>query len=442
MAAPPHRPRGGSGPRAGAGVTPPIRSALRSLLLYAHDTYGLGHLRRNLAIADHLLARLPALRVVLLTGSPVAERFRAHPRLTLVRLPPVVKVGADDYRPRDPRWDASLVRRARTAIMRDVACRFRPDVFLVDHAPQGMKGELLGVFDALRRASPSTRLVLGLRDVVDDPLVVRRAWTEQGVYATLAATYDRILVYGCRELLDVVRAYRLPETTARRVTYCGYLGRPVTAIAAATSDPFVLGTAGGGGDGAEILAATITAARAAGRRSLIVTGPLMDQGDRARLVTLAADGGGSQVVEFVADLGSAMGAADAVVTMGGYNTLCEVVAQGAAAVVVPRRVPRREQEIRARLFAGRGLLRVVEPGEGFAERLTQALGAALAEGRPTTRRRLDLDGLPRVARALAREAVARHLGLEDRAPVTVLPAWEASASHRAAAAGARVAVPA
>ncbi|MHB8322756.1 MAG: glycosyltransferase family protein, partial [Acidithiobacillus sp.] len=47
------------------------RSA-RRVLLYSHDTFGLGHLRRNLAIVEHLMQRKPPFSGMLLTGSPMA----------------------------------------------------------------------------------------------------------------------------------------------------------------------------------------------------------------------------------------------------------------------------------------------------------------------------------------------------------------------------------
>ena len=49
---------------------------VRKLMLYSHDTYGLGHLRRNLRIASHLLRAAAGLRIVLATGSPVARQLR------------------------------------------------------------------------------------------------------------------------------------------------------------------------------------------------------------------------------------------------------------------------------------------------------------------------------------------------------------------------------
>ena len=381
-------------------------TGLRRVLLYAHDTYGLGHLRRNLAIAGRLLERRPGLQVVLMTGSPVAERFPVPRGLTLVQLPPVVKAGAEDYRPRDHRWDIGLVRRARSAIMTDAARRFRPDVFLVDHAPQGMKGELLPVFAALRAASSATRIVLGLRDVLDDPASVRLAWSEQGAYETLETAFDRILVYGSASVFDVVSAYGLSGAVAAKLTYCGYVGRPAgpRVPGPVAGQPFVLGTAGGGGDGTEALSATLAASAALAVASLVVTGPLMSEADRLALARQAASDARAQVVEFIPDLSDAMTRASAVVTMGGYNTLCELVASGTPTVVVPRIHPRREQAIRAELFARHGVVSVVVPGAGLDARLQEALAAALATGRHRGPSGLDLNGLDRVDAAVEAEA--------------------------------------
>lgn len=380
-------------------------SGLRRVLLYAHDTYGLGHLRRNLAIAEHLLAIRPELQIVLMTGSSVAERFAAPRGLTVVHLPPVVKVGNEDYRPRDPRWDFDLIRRTRSAIMVDTARRFQPDVFLVDHAPQGMKGELLPVYEALRTASSTTRIVLGLRDVLDEPGKVRATWLEQGAYATLERVFDRILVYGSAHLFDVAVSYGLSDDVAAKLTYCDYLGRRVARSATnASGEPFVLGVAGGGGDGAAVLAATLRACSALAIPSLIVTGPLMGDDDRRIIVEQASVDPGATVTEFIADLGDTMRRASAVVTMGGYNSLCELVASGTPTIVMPRTEPRREQAIRAELFRELGVLTVVTPGPDVDRRLADALREALRTGRRVVPSPLGLNGLDHVAAALEAEA--------------------------------------
>lgn len=397
-------------------------TALRRILLYSHDTYGLGHLRRNLAIAERLLKNRPGLQVVLMSGSTVAGRFRLPQGVTLVPIPPVVKVGAEQYKPRDSRFDIDLVRRARSAIMVDAAARLRPDVLLVDHAPQGMKSELLPVYSALRRTSPATRIVLGLRDVLDDPVRVRDTWASQGVYDTLASVFDRIVVYGSADLFDVVEAYGLGGTVSSRLVYCGYVCRARDhRVPAAGGAGYVLGTVGGGGDGAEVLAATVAASSALRVRSLAVTGPLMSPADRSRLERQAGGDPGASLAEFIPDLGQSIRGAGAVVTMGGYNTLCELVSSGTPTVVVPRTRPRREQAIRAELFAGRGALSVVAPGPALATRLRAAIAAALAAGPRRGPSPIDLGGLDRLDEVVEAEARSSRLGsgrrpASDRAP--------------------------
>ena len=407
------------------------RPSLQRLLLYSHDTYGLGHLRRNVLIAQDVLQHVRGVQVVLLSGSTVTERFDLPKNLTVVSLPPVVKTGVDEYASRDPRLPFSIVWRARAAIIADVARRFEPDVFLVDHAPQGMKGELLRAFDALRRRSPATRIVLGLRDVVDEPAAVRRSWEAQDVASTLREVFDRVVVYGSPDLVDLA-GYGIPSETLQRTTYSGYLCRQpapdsVVPIPGWTPDMrVVLGTAGGGGDGIDVLLATLEAAERLGLPSLLVSGPLMSGEDRAALEARVQASRGGHLEEFIPGLEGAMSAASVVVTMGGYNSLMEAIPSGTPTVVVPRTWPRREQQIRAGLFASRGLIRIVDGGPGLEDRLERALRAALDAPRHDAST-FDRLGLPRLREVLLDEARAaqdlrlgrRAAGAEAEEPVAV-----------------------
>ncbi len=399
-------------------------SDLRRVLLYSHDTYGLGHLRRNLAIAEYLLAGHAHLQIVLMTGSSVADRFSTPPRLKIVQLPPVVKVGDEDYQSRDPRWSTDLVRRSRSAIMKDTARRFRPDVFLVDHAPQGMKKELLPVFDVLRSTSPATRIVLGLRDVIDAPHVVRENWLRAGVYETLDEIYDRILVYGSAELFDVASLYGLSGATASKITYCGYVSRHRYASSTRRHEDFVLGIAGGGGDGAQVLTATLAASASLGERCVVMTGPLMEERDRHSLTVQTEAHPNARILEFVSDPSEMMSRARVVVTMGGYNSLCELVALRTPTIVVPRIHPRREQAIRAEIFAQLGIVEVELPGDDLATRLRVTLARVMESQRVSPPATLDLSGLRNLEVALV--AQAKLSRSHDRAHQSPRPASKVS----------------
>lgn len=387
---------------------------LDRVLLYSHDTYGMGHLRRNLAIARELLADPSGTRVVLASGSRVLDRVTRPAGLSCVELPPVVKTGRGEYRSADPQVDISLVTRARSAVLSDIVARWQPDVLLVDHAPHGMRGELLPVFDTVRTRSPGTSVVLGLRDILDDPEQVRATWSAEGVYRTLEEVYDGVVVYGDPGVFDLADAYGIPAPLAEQVTYCGYVSnpRPVAARrpdALGPDSDYLLGTVGGGGDGVEVLAATAAAARATGLQAVLCTGPLMSQTDRDWLSAQTAGLPGVTVVEHLPDLAAVAAGARAVVSRGGYNSLVELTGLGVPTVVVPRVWPRVEQLLRAHAFADRGLVRVVNTAaDTLQSEVTRTVHAALT-GPTSPRHALDLDGARRVVATLreCRAAEAR-----------------------------------
>jgi predicted glycosyltransferase len=93
---------------------------------------------------------------------------------------------------------------------------------------------------------------------------------------------------------------------------------------------------------------------------VVVSGAQCPPEHEEQLRRLAAEVGVS-FRHFVPGLSARFRSLDALVCMGGYNTLAEAAASGVATVCIPRVRPRREQLIRARMFEGRGLIRVVEP---------------------------------------------------------------------------------
>jgi len=66
-----------------------------------------------------------------------------------------------------------------------------------------------------------------------------------------------------------------------------------------------------------------------------------------------------RICKFYRKMEKAILAADCVVSMGGYNTMCEIVCAARPSLIIPRSNPREEQLIRARLFAARGLLEYI-----------------------------------------------------------------------------------
>ena len=395
------------------------------VFLYSHDTFGLGHLRRNLAIAERLLAT-GRFNVHLLTGSPVIHQWRLPAGLHVHPLPPVVKTGAERYAPREPGQSFGLVKGYREALIVTLVQRYRPDIFLVDHAPMGMNGEMLAALALMRREMPQTRVMLGLRDILDSPETVRALWQEQDIYTLLHHAYDDILVYGLRSFFDVVEAYGITAPVAQRVRYCGHVvaadgKRP--ALPAAASRPcwdaarvggrqVVLVTAGGGGDGFALMQAylrSLPTMPSGSVYSAIVTGPLMSDAQRNALAAAAAARSDVELVEYTTDLLPSLRAADLVIAMAGYNTSAEIIAARKRAILVPRPAPRAEQRLRAGILARLGVVTAIEQDPQLAEALAASVPACLAAPTPSDLiwAALDLDGAERVAAYLS-QRIAPH----------------------------------
>jgi predicted glycosyltransferase len=384
------------------------------VLFYSHDTYGLGHIRRTLCLVSALLDEEPAADVMLASGSPVIDRLAIPAGVRVLPLKPVVKTGAETYEARDGSMDRRQVIAHRSWQLVGAVAFFRPDVLVVDHAPLGMKGELVPALNLLRGKLPWARTVLGLRDILDEPEVVRRTWREQHVYEALEHYYDRIMVYGERRHFPVDREYALPAAVCSKLQFTGYIRKRDPLVAADVvrdrlgippKAPFLLATVGGGGDGAEVLSTAIAAVAQIRRerpalRALIVTGPLMDERTQQALFAAGSQVPGLKVAAFMPDPTSVMAAADVLVGMAGYNTVTEVLALGCRAVLVPRVVPRREQWIRARLLQRHGLAQMLEPSHLTPENLARAVERSLCERRYPPTEAIALDGTEHAVAAI------------------------------------------
>jgi len=337
------------------------RNSTCNILMYSHDTYGLGHIRRTMAIASHL--RSPSTNVLILTGSPIAGRFAFPDQVDFVRIPGMIKKTNEEYLPLSIKINPEHALNIRRSIIKATAKTFQPDLFIVDKEPLGLKKEVLPTLEWMRRNLPRARTILGLRDIMDDADTVQKDWTAKGIYEVLGTLYSEIWVYGIRSFYDAVREYRIPEPVAERVCFTGYIPRKVPDVGdldtvkknwrIQTGQKLVVVTIGGGGDGYPVMDTYLSMLeRRDGRvpfQSVLITGPFMPEeerrtiGERARRLGITADRFFSRMEEILA-------AADLVVTMGGYNTLCEVLSQKTPALIIPRETPRKEQLIRARVF--------------------------------------------------------------------------------------------
>src|ERR671923_2514611 len=228
----------------------------RTVLLYAQDRQGLGHITRSLTIARHLLARYPNAVAYLATKSALASHFGLPDRFDYIKLPTRLRPAAQ--RTALEEKDAKRhLRELRAALLRELALGLAPDLVLVDHEPLGAKGEFTTGLRALKAARPDTRFVFGLRDIMDDPERIRAQWRELGVYEALEQLYDGIAVYGSPALHDVADAYAIPPSVRAKLQYCSYVVREPSRLRGDAvraryglplDGPLVVATAGSGSD--------------------------------------------------------------------------------------------------------------------------------------------------------------------------------------------------
>jgi predicted glycosyltransferase len=373
-------------------------------LIYSHDTYGLGHLRRCTLLAGGIVGADADNEAVIVTGSPRAQAFPLPDRVDTIQLPAATKGDDGGYRARRLRCDLDDLVRLRSELLLAAVTSFEPDVVLVDHAPIGMAGELVPVLRRFARSRWAPRLVLGLRDIIDEAARVEHSWDVDGSW-DLLSTYDEILVYGDADITTTATELELGRRVPAPVRHTGYIAPMMPE--AVGGDPFVMVTAGGGGDGHELLRRYLDAVECGALddiQSVVVTGPLMSAGRRAELITRAESAPGVTVVGFADDMRSLISSATAVVSMAGYNTVVEELAAATPALLVPRSAPRLEQDIRARRLEEVAPLERCPLDELDPTRLAAFVERARAGwSRSTT---VDLEGVARAARSIAPHPVA------------------------------------
>ena len=389
-----------------------------NIALYSHDSVGLGHARRNRALAWALAETLPRITGqstagLLIAGHPDASQDSLPEGWDWLLLPGFART-PDGYAPRSMGVESGELSDLRSKIVTAALDSFSPDLFIADRHPFGVDGELKPALQRLRTHHRCTT-VLGMRDVLDTPSAVEKEWEQIGGGAEAARHYDALWVYGDAHAYNPLATGEVPAEFADRAYFTGYLahgrpedtGRPVEA-------PYFLTMVGGGSDGGAIAQAAAAAPVPAGHRHLIVTGPQMPDEDVDEVYTAVstnpdqslltpADGGAAtrriRVLRAASNIPALIQHAAGVVCMGGYNSVAEVMATATPALVIPRNSRRAEQPRRAEALASSGALETLPAEELSAERIGQWFHGAV--DRRVSRDHLDLDGLRAVGHLAA-----------------------------------------
>ncbi|MGV1953159.1 glycosyltransferase family protein [Agrobacterium vitis] len=377
------------------------------ILMYSHDTFGLGHLRRCRTIAHSLVEDYRGLQVLIISGATIAGAFDYRARVDFVKIPSVIKLRNGEYTSMDRHIDLHETLKMRQSIIRHTAESFEPDMFIIDKEPLGLRGEVEDTLTYLK--TRGTKLVLGLRDVMDAPHLLEAEWKRNDVLAKIARLYDDVWVYGPPDFYDPLTGIDAPQALRSKMRFVGFLQR--NALTGTRSDhspqeDYLLVTTGGGGDGGDLVRDVIAAYQAdptLDQPALVVLGPYMPADLRQKFMEAGSRHPKLTMIEFDNRMEDLIAGAKAVVAMGGYNTYCEILSFDKPALIVPRTEPREEQLIRATRACELGLVSMVLPDQSSdSMAFAQAIKAVLKRDPPSiSAPGMHLEGLPTISRIVA-----------------------------------------
>ncbi len=389
------------------------------ILMYSHDTFGLGHLRRCRTIAHALVEDYRGLNILIISGATIAGAFDYRARVDFVKIPSVIKLRNGEYTSLASHIDLQDTLKMRESSIRHTAETFQPDIFIVDKEPMGLKGEIEETLAYLK--SRGTTLVLGLREIMDAPHLLEAEWKRNSVMQKIDQYYDSIWVYGPPDFYDPLVGLDVPPGVRRKMDFVGFLQRSVSKgknSLNARKDDYILVTTGGGGDGSDLVHDVMNAYEAdetLTQKALVVLGPYMPAAERAKLVKKGEKIPYIEVIEFDNHMEELIDGATAVVAMGGYNTYCEILSFDKPALIVPRVAPREEQLLRARRASELGLIDMLLPEQSADPSVMAQTLKRLPSRLPPSKSgcNMHLEGLDHISRTVGEwlDSRGRHLSL-------------------------------
>jgi predicted glycosyltransferase len=376
------------------------------ILMYSHDTFGLGHLRRCRTIAHALVEDYRGLNVLIISGATIAGAFDYRARVDFVKIPSVIKLHNGEYTSMASHIDLHETLKMREASIRHTAETFQPDIFIVDKEPMGLKGEVEDTLAYLK--AQGTTLVLGLREIMDAPHLLDAEWKRNGVLKKIDQYYDSVWVYGPPDFYDPLIGLDVPQSLRRKMDFVGFLQRSISKdkkSVNARQDDYILITTGGGGDGSDLVHEVMNAYEhdaTLQQKALVVLGPYMPAAERAKLVGKGEKIPYIEVIEFDNHMEELIAGATGVVAMGGYNTYCEILSFDKPALIVPRVKPREEQLLRAQRASELGLVDMLLPSESADPAVMAEALKRLPQRQPPSKSGCDmqLEGLDHISQTV------------------------------------------
>lgn len=382
------------------------------VFFYVQHLLGIGHLKRAMTLASAMCAS--GLRVTVASGGQAVPELMAG-GIHVVQLPAVAAadltfknlVDAAGH-PITESW-----KQTRCAALLAAFRATQPQALVIELFPFGrkqMRFELLPLLELAKRSVPRPLIICSLRDIGGggqrDP---RR---QQETLDLVERYFDYVLVHGDPALIPIAQSFGFAERIRERIYHTGYVVEAAPQVSGAAGRDEVLVSAGGGAVGRDLLQTALRARSLsclAQRTWRLITGINAAAADAAMISALAIRiGEGRVVVERMrSDFATLLGNCAVSVSQAGYNTVMEIVALRARAVVVPFAGGiETEQMLRAKALASHGYVELLAEAQLTPQNLAAAIDRVASADRPPMAA-LNLNGAETSARVINTMLAAR-----------------------------------
>jgi predicted glycosyltransferase len=374
------------------------------VLFHVQHLLGIGHLQRSLRIVEALAHA--GITVTLVQGGPPVSGIRPTRDIDIVQLPIIRSRDATFAlvdAPGAPIDDALRAARRDALLAAFVAAR--PDAVVIEGFPfarRAFRFELDPLIAAIQESRPRPHLICSVRDI---PTVRGDPARLAAIVAKVRDAFDAVLVHGDQRFIPFDAAFPAAPAIAGRLHYTGYVATPDQPQGDDVPKGEVLVSVGGGAAGRALVTAALEARRHGclpERGWRILTGAGLTDDEFETISRTAPPG--VMVERFRRDFAALLHHCHVSVSQAGYNTVLDILAARARAVLVPFAAEREtEQSIRAEHLAARGAAVVVHERDLTPASLAAAIEHAAA--RDPVSLAIDTDGARRSA-ALIAELIA------------------------------------
>lgn len=366
-----------------------------NVLIYTHNTRGLGHAARAVAIASQL-SKLSIRPNIICVGGvdlgatgwiPPFVEYVKLPSYSLINSPAGYSLGSATLNiPKKQLTDI------RSALINTLLNKYNPNLVIVDLLPKGKQNELAEPLKKWKKKHPNSALCFSLRGIIGSNKYATKNVLDNSSRNFLEKYYDRIWVFSDRRIINVEKEYSFSSILSEKTKYFGYITKLHPSNLSVSSDvkrkigvldneKLIIVGLGSGWQAESIIDRVIQAIKDVSNKRLIkckiLLGPKLNS---AKLSLLEEEIRNNEVFlkpEYRPDISSLLNSADLFIGRGGYNTISEVLLANLPAIIIPRPDEEQEQEIHAARLQNNNFLYTEQEATLTVSKLAQKINDVL-----------------------------------------------------------------